>query len=357
MKKLVKRYNPIGLGPGTLTEHSISDQTEAHISVIEFNEQEIMERQAFGISDCKISLQDFTTTWIQIKGTPSTKLLEDIGQLLKLHPLALEDINNSGQRPKYNEFDGTFLVIFTLPTMDNNQLSLEQISFVFRDNFIVSFCGKNDPFSPIAKRLNKTGTRIRKSGVDYLLYCLLDLLIDSAFPLLENIGGQLDVIEEEIILNPSPNVAAKLHSLKRDLIILRQIFWPQRDVLSRLIQDHEILFKESTKQYLNDCYEHSIQILDLVESFREITSSMLDVYLSSMSNRLNEVMKVLTIIATIFIPLTFITGIYGMNFSSVSNSPFAMPELNLYYGYPIVLGIMAAIATGMICYFKRKNWF
>ncbi|MDH5571934.1 MAG: magnesium/cobalt transporter CorA, partial [Gammaproteobacteria bacterium] len=212
-----------------------------------------------------------------------------------------------------------------------------------------------DPFHPLRKRLRKHTGHIRDQGADYLLYSILDLIIDQGYPVLENFGEQIELIEEELLSSATQKTLAQIHKLRRELLLLRRILWPQREVLSTIMRNEHSLIKKETVIYLRDCYDHTIQIMDLVENYREMAASMIDVYLSSVSHRLNEIMRVLTMIATIFIPLTFIVGLYGMNFHH-NESPWAMPELGWYYGYPLIWGVMISIVVGMLIYFKRNDW-
>jgi magnesium transporter len=207
------------------------------------------------------------------------------------------------------------------------------------------------------QRLRKHSGRIREQQADYLLYALLDITIDRGFPVLENFGENIEALEDELLENPCNQTLAKIHHTKRELLLLRRMLWPQREVISTLLREEQPQLTANTRLYLRDCHDHAVQILELIEAYREMSASMLDVYLSSISNRLNEVMRVLTVIATIFIPLTFLVGVYGMNFGVQSKSPWAMPELDWYYGYPLLWLVMIGIAVGMVLYFKRKNWF
>ena len=234
---------------------------------------------------------------------------------------------------------------------------MEQISFVLGPNYLLTFHEKDDAiFNEVLARLQGNKGRIRKQGIDYLLYSLLDRVVDNFFSVLEKIGEDVEELEEALIADPAPETLQAIHSLKREMILLRKSVWPLREVINGLQRDESVFMGESIRVYLKDLYDHTIQVLDTVETFRDIISGMIDIYLSSVSNRMNEVMKVLTIFAVIFIPLTFIAGLYGMNFNN-SISPFNMPELNWYFGYPFALMLMAATAIAMLIYFKKKKWF
>jgi magnesium transporter len=280
-----------------------------------------------------------------------------LGNLFGLHPLALEDVINTGQRPKADSYDEQLFVVMNLPTVsEQGEIETEQVSLFLGDGFLISFHrGDSRPFEPVVQRLRKHSGKIRERKADYLLYALLDVIIDLGFPVLEFFSEYIEDLEIELLENPGKETLAKIHQLKRELLMLRRMLWPQREVINNLLREELPQIRQETLPYLRDCYDHTIQIIDLIEVYREMTSSMMDVYLSSLSNRMNEVMKVLTVIATIFIPLTFIAGVYGMNFAG--DSPWAMPELAWYYSYPVLWLIMLAIAGGMVVYFRRRNWF
>ena len=297
------------------------------------------------------------TLW-QIKD-PVTAAPFDRRRNIGLHHLALEDVINTGQRPKIDEYDEQLFVVMAHPLIDDEgeNTSVYQLSLFLGPNFVVSFHpGGKDHFDPIRKRLRDHVGRIRERGAAYLLYALIDLVIDDGFPVLEWLGDEIEELEEEMLETPTSAHLRRLYQLKRTLVILRRMLWPQRDVVSRLARGETACLSEETNIYFNDCYDHTIQIMDLIESYRDMATGLLDVYLSSVSYRLNEIMRVLTVIATIFIPLTFLVGVYGMNFRN-DHSPWAMPELSWYYGYPLVWLVMIVIAAGMLLLFRRRKWF
>lgn len=276
--------------------------------------------------------------------------IRELGETFGLHPLALEDVLNSGQRPKIDFTEHHAFLVLNLPHLVGDEILLEQVSLFVGKGHLLSFCsGDGKAFEPVRERLRQGFGRIRSRGVEYLLYTLVDVVIDSGFPLLEDLGEQIEDLEERVLENPHKRILNTLHQLKRDLLLLRRALWPQREVISRLIQHDGELVDETLRPYFSDCYDHAVQIIDLIETYREMLSGMLDIYLSSLSNRMNDIMRVLTVIATIFIPLTFIVGVYGMNFNH-------MPELHWQYGYFGVWGIMIALAIGMLIAFKRRKW-
>lgn len=358
MSYFTKQYHPPGTPPGTLTERPLPETGGGRITLIDYSISDLIEKELLTVDECQPYLQQPTTTWIHIQGQPTPATLEQFSRLFTLHSLALEDILNTGQRPKVESFDEQLFVIIGLPTLIEGHVVIEQISIFSGRDYIISFHrGGSDPFEPVRRRLHSRSGKIRTHGSDYLLYCLLDVTIDEGFPVLENFGEQIEALEEELLEQPGQETLRKIHAIKRELLFLRRLLWPQRELLNRLIRDDSALLHEETALYLRDCYDHTIQIMELLETYRDMTASMLDVYLSSISYRLNDVMRVLTVIATIFIPLTFVVGVYGMNFSVNTESPWSMPELNWYYGYPLLWFIMLSIAAGMVTFFKRKKWF
>ena len=291
-------------------------------------------------------------TWINIDGLQKISTIEKIGNYFNLHPLVLEDIANTGQRPKMEDYtDYIFVVLKMLQySEEDNEIKGEQVSLILGSNWVVSFQEtEGDVFDPIRERIRTDKGNIRKMGADYLAYVLMDAIVDNYFAVLEKVGEKIEEIEDETVTNPSPETLHTIHDLKRQMIMLRKSVWPLREVISRLERWESKLINESTDIFLRDLYDHTIQVIDAVETFRDMLSGMLDIYMSSVSNRMNEVMKVLTIIATIFLPLTLVAGIYGMNFR-------IMPELQWEMGYPFALLIMLAVGITMLIYFRRRNW-
>ena len=357
MDYFTKRYHVPGTAPGTLKPTAEEEGSGFRITLIDYTESDLREVELATTEQCKDFLSRPSVTWIHIEGYAEPDTLRGLGTLFGLHPLALEDVMNIGQRPKAETYDDQLFVIMSLPVIRKDEISVEQISLFNGDNFVISFHqGVVDPFEEVRKRLRIAGSGIRKRGADFLLYTLLDVVIDTGFPVLEYFGELIEDLEDELLETPTTGTLKRLHLYKRELLLLRRMLWPQRDVLNTIMRSDHHLVHEDTILYLRDCYDHTIQIMELLESFRDMTTGMLDVYLSSASNRMNETMRVLTVIATIFIPLTFIAGVYGMNFNT-GNSPWSMPELNWYYGYPVIWLVMIIVAVGLLFYFKRKGWF
>jgi len=358
MSLFTKLYHPPGTAPGSLQAHPKRAEKPCRFRTVRYDEAhfDVGEDSDFIPFDSTTETEG-RMTWLHAQGRPSGEQLARIGDYFQLHALALEDIHNTGQRPKVEEYDGQVFVILALPHFADGEVTVHQVSLFLASSYVLSFCDDPlDPFEPVLKRLQQNIGKLRSRGSDYLLYALLDAVIDQGFPVFEAFGLEMENIEEKIIGNAGSETLVQLHAMKRQLIMLRRVLWPQREVLNALMAQKNELIKEETQVYLRDCYDHTIQIMDLLETYRDMSVSLVDIYLSSVSNRLNEVMRVLTVIATIFIPLTFIVGVYGMNFGSNSSSPWAMPELQWYYGYPFVWLVMIVIVTGMLIFFRRKHW-
>ncbi len=349
-----RKAKQIGLAPGTLVYVGENRTEKVKISVMSFNESKIIEKEINTIENAFTYINSENTTWINIDGLQDISIIEKIGLKFGIHALVLEDVLNTGQRPKMEDFDNYIYVVFKMFNYDQklSDISNEQVSLILGSNYLISFQEKEgDVFNAVRDRLRVGKGKIRKSGADYLAYALVDSVVDSYFNILEQFGETIELVEDELITDPQPSNLHTIHKLRRELILLRKSVWPLREVLNNLDRGDSDLIQDSTGIFLRDVYDHTIQIIDTIESYRDMVSGMLDTYLSSISNRMNEVMKVLTIIATIFIPLTFVAGVYGMNFKH-------MPELEMSWMYPDGFWIFMTIIAGlMVYYFKRKNWF
>jgi magnesium transporter len=357
-KRAKKRLKKAGLPPGTLVHVGEKKVEAVKISYLDYDEQNFQEKQVSNIEECFPFKTTPTVTWINIDGLHDVEIIEKLGKRFELHPLILEDVLHTEQRPKYEDFDNyIFVVLRMLQYSEQIQdIESEQVSLILGANFVISFQERvGDVFESVRERLRNAKGKIRKMGSDYLAYALLDAIVDSYFAILEKVGERIESMEEELVVNPKEKTLQQIHTMKREMISLRKSIWPLREVISGLQRSDSSLISETTGIYLRDVYDHTIQVIDTVESFRDMVSGMLDIYLSSISNKMNAVMKVLTIIATIFIPLTFIAGIYGMNFNP-EKSPWNMPELNWYWGYPAVWLVMAVVLVIMLVYFRRKKW-
>jgi magnesium transporter len=317
---------------------------------MKYKPDHLEEPDITAVAELEGLLEESTVCWIDIQGLGDEKVLREFADLFSIHPLALEDVVNVPQRPKVERFEKHTLCITRMALLRAEGIEPEQVSVFVGPNYVLTFQERSgDVFDPIRDRIRQGGPVIRNSGPSYLAYALLDAVIDGYYPLLETFGEKLEVLEDEIVGNPRPTILHEIHKAKGDLLALRRAIWPQREAINALIRDENPLIADVVRVYLRDCYDHCVQIMDAIETYRELAGGLMDVYLSSVGNRQNEVMKVLTIMASIFIPLTFIAGIYGMNFEN-------MPELRAAWGYPLLLVIMAAVAIGMIVYFRRKRW-
>lgn len=352
-----KRYHPAGTAPGTLTKTRPTDARPLKIRLIDYDEKELTVIEETTAEKCEPYLHRDTVTWVHVEGHPTEAALRQLGTSFGLHSLALEDVLNSGQRPKVEPFSDHLFIVMSLATLVDEVVAVHQLSLFLGNRFLISFCESDfSPFEPIVSRLQVAGGRMRGQGADYLTYGLLDIVIDSTFPVLETFGLQLEDFEEEILESADRGTLEKIHTIRRELILLRRTLWPQRDVINQLLRDEGALIHRDTDIYLRDCYDHTIQAIDLLETYRDMVASMLEMYMSSISNRMNDVMRVLTVIATIFIPLTFIVGVYGMNFDR-NAGPWSMPELGNPLGYVFVWIAMLVVAIGMIAFFRSRKWF
>ena len=354
MPKLFKnRSKKTGLSPGTLVHIGEKKVEKVKIYLIDYDENHFDEKEIKIPEDCFIYKDKPSTTWINIEGIHETNIVEKIGNGFDVHSLALEDILNTDQRPKVEDFDNNIFIVLKMLSYNDltGEVITEQVSLILGSNFVISFQEgiEGDVFNPIRERIRGNKGRIRKMGADYLLYRLSDAIVDNYFIILEKIGEKIEALEVELLKNITPETMHKIHHLKRELIFLRKSVWPLREIVGWLLREDTVLIKQPTKIFLRDIYDHTIQVMDSIETFRDMLSSMLDIYLSNINNKINTVMKFLTIIATLFMPATFIVGIYGMNFKY-------MPELDWKWGYPAVLILMLAIAISMIIYFKKKKW-
>ncbi|KPK45322.1 MAG: magnesium transporter [Phycisphaerae bacterium SG8_4] len=347
-----RRSKKAGLPPGTLVHVGDRKVESVRVTYLDYDENNVEAKQVSTIEECFPFKATPTVTWINIDGLHDIEMMEKLGKEFDLHPLILEDVLNTGQRPKFEDFGKNVFIVLKMLSF-NAELQVvesEQVSLIFGPNFVISFQERiGDVFEPIRERIRNNKGRIRKMKADYLAYALVDSVVDSYFTILERFGEKIESMEEELVSDPTEKTLQQIHAMKREAILLRKSVWPLREAISGLQRSESDLIGEVTSVYLRDVHDHTIQIIDTIESFRDMVSGMLDIYLSSVSNKMNSVMKVLTIIATIFIPLTFVAGIYGMNFES-------MPELKWKYGYGAVWIVMLTIGAIMVIYFKRRKW-
>lgn len=338
--------------PGTLIHIGEKKTHTVTMTLTRYTKDTLEEKEMTDACEC-ITETDFEgVCWINVTGIHDIETVEDLGTKFGLHPLVMEDIVNSYQRPKQEEVEGYIFTVLKMLYYDkgDKEVKTEHISIILGDRSVITFQElPGDVFDPVRERIRKSKGRIRKLGPDYLFYALMDAVVDNYFLVLETIGEEIESLEEQLLNHPTPEILQSLHRLKQEMIYLRKGVWPLREVINSLLKSESKRIKKGTRIFLRDVYDHTIQVIETVETYRDMVSGLQDLYLSSISNRMNEVMKVLTIIATIFIPLTFIAGIYGMNFD-------VMPELKWKFGYFAVWGVLLVVGVAMVIYFKRKKW-
>jgi magnesium transporter len=351
-----KRHAPPGAAPGTLSIPA--NFTKPVLRLMSYDAQRFDEKPIEDPSELRAILADTSRVhWIDVRGLGDENVLRELAEIFDIHPLALEDIAHVPQRPKIESYDHhLFIIARTVVLKTSHDMESETIALFLGPNYVLTLHeAAPECFDPVIARLRKPGGRHRKSKADYLLYSLLDAIIDNFFPVLEVYGEYLEGLEEETVTHPHAGTLTAIHCAKRELIELRRVLWPQRDMIGNLIREDTDLIAQDVRIYLRDCLDHSIHVMDMVESYREITSGLHDVYLSAVGQRTNEIMRVLTIISTIFIPLTFIVGVYGMNFNT-ETSAWNMPELNWKYGYPATIAVMVLISAVQLFFFWKKGW-
>jgi magnesium transporter len=350
MKLVQKRSKKTGLPPGSLVHIGERKPGKVTLHIFRYNAagcEELQPERADQLSPPS----DESVVWINVGGVHDVQVLETLGKQFSLHPLLLEDVANTDQRPKLDDYEEyLFLVIKMLSLTERKEIAVEQVSLVLGRNYVLSFQENGtDVFQPVRERLRGGKGRLRQAESDYLLYALVDAIVDQYFAVLELMGERLEAVQQAVVDDPKPETLNDIHALKRQLLFLRRAVWPLRDVMNNLSRSECRFLHDPTKVFFRDVYDHVVQIVDTIETLREMVSASLDIYLSSVSYRLNAVMRVLTVITTIFMPLSFIASIYGMNFEY-------MPELRSPWGYPLVLGVMAAVGVGMLVLFRKKRW-
>ena len=352
--KMEEAYNSkAGLPPGTIVFTGKKLIDKVTITITDYSEDVCNKLEAASVNQCVIPEDKTVTRWIHIKGVHDVKMIANIGKNFGIHPLIIEDISSINQRSKVEIVEkGVYVVLRSFTHLeDKDHVSSEQLSFILGDRYVLSFQeSADDLFAPIYKRMEQSSSRIRRNLSDYLVYSLLDLVVDNYFVVLEILDDKIEELEDELIKKPTSAMLNQIYKLKRNLLAIRKYVWPFREVVFRLNRDEATLIEESTQLYMRDLYDHVIRVTDHIETYRESLTSMLDIYLSSLNNRMNEVMKVLTVISTVFIPLTLIASLYGMNFA------YMPPEAEWLYGYPIIIILMAVIAIIPLIYFKRIKW-
>jgi magnesium transporter len=350
-----KRRNPHWTPAGTLCIDPNAPKPE--VDVIAYGDESFEEEHLEDLKWVEKHKGKHQVLWINVDGLGDSFVVTELGRIFNLHKLALEDVVNGNQRPKVDVYEGHLFVSLRMLYRHEGRVETEQLSMFIGKDFLISFQEgiPGDCFDPVRERLRKEASKLRCGRTDFLAYNLIDAVVDAYFPYLEDLGEQLEALEDRLMSDPSREIIQEIHTIKRDLLIVRRAVWPLREMINPLMREETPLISHDTRIFLRDCYDHCIQVVDLLETYREVASSLMDIYLSSISNKMNEVMKVLTIITTIFVPLTFVAGVYGMNFNT-EKSPWNMPELNAYYGYPLCWLVMFLIAGAEIFYFWRRGW-
>ncbi len=348
-----KQSHKAGLPPGSLAPLVERREEAVNITIIDYRDDHYEEMETHRVAECLPFKEKPSVTWINVDGLHDLEILRRLGEGYDIHPLTLEDVVHTDHRPKMEDFGHYLYVTLKMLylTPEETGVATEQVSLVVGRGFVISFQeAPEDVFGTVRERIKKASGRIRRRGADYLAYALMDAVVDQYFIILESLGEELESIEDELIDEPGKGILESIYTLRREVVLLRRSVWPLRETVSSLEKSESEIIEEPTKMYLRDLHDHTISILETVETFREMLAAMLDSFRSLAGERMNQVMKVLTIIATVFIPLTFIAGIYGMNFEN-------MPELKWPWAYFAALGVMAAVAAAMVVYFKRKRWF
>ncbi len=342
--------NKTGAPPGTIVYFGEDRTDKVKLTLIEYNETEVIEKEFYALDECMNLINPNMVKWINVDGIHNVEMIERIGKQFNIHPLTLEDIANTSQRAKFEDFDNYVVSIMKMLNYDT-ELASEQLCVILMDGLVISFqeAHGGDAFDMIRNRIRSGKGRIRKMGADYLAYALLDAVVDCYFNILEKIGDKIELLEDDLITEPTKETMQKLHFMKREMIFVRKAVWPMRELINNFERSETELIKPSTDIYLRDVLDHTVRVIDTVETYRDLLSGMMDIYLSSVSNRMNEIMKVLTIITTIFVPVTFIAGVYGMNFEN-------MPELKSQWGYTITWVVMITIIGSLLIYFRKRKW-
>lgn len=349
-----KRGKKAGAAPGTLIHVGEVSGVDTAIDLIHYDASHLDERSSLDVSQCRRETNTGQTAWYNITGLHNAEIIRSIGNLFQLHPLVQEDILNTDHRPKIEVHDTYLYIVLKMLQFDHEHriVQMEQVSLIIGDDYVLSFQERaGDVFDGVRERLRHGhGRRIHQLGPDYLAYALIDAVVDNYFVLLENLGDAIEDLETELLNRPTPDTLNQIHHYKREMLLLRKAVWPLREVLSSLSRDESVILSPDIRVYLRDVYDHTIHIIDNIETLRDLLSGMLDLYISSVSQRMNEIMKVLTLFASIFMPLTFIAGVYGMNFDY-------MPELRWQWGYPLIMAFMLATGAGLFAYFRWRKWW
>jgi magnesium transporter len=354
MDGLVHRHTPPGTAPGLLTGRAPVADEALDFTLVEYTPERCEVLHGVEVDECQFHLRTPSHTWIDVAGRASSEMLSELGRAYNLHPLALEDVFHANQRSKLDIYDGQGFVVLNDPAYEEGEIRLRQVSIFFSKNYVISFHDhKLDIFKPVRDRLQAAGSRLRTLDVDYLVYALIDLVVDRKFPLIEALANHLELLEDEALGHPTETTLSHIHQARRALVTFHRLQWAERETILAMMRPETPVISADTRTYLRDCFDHSIAVLDLLESYREMCNGLMEVYLMQASNRMSEVMKTLAVITAFFMPLSFLAGVYGMNFDREAGN---MPELGWRHGYLFFWGLTAVIVLGLLLWMRRKRW-
>jgi len=354
MDGIVRRHTKPGTSPGTLAGRAPVPDEALDFTLVEYTPEEVEILHGVEVDECRFHLGTPGRTWIDVAGRASSEMLRDLGMAFNLHPLALEDVFHAQQRSKLDLYEGQGFIVLNDPVYEDGELKARQVSIFFGENYVISFHDhKTDIFKPVRDRVQTAGSRLRMFGTDYLVYALIDLVVDRKFPIIEALAAHLEVLEDQALGDATDDTLGFIHQARRALVAFHRIEWAERETVLAIMRPETPYIMPETRTYLRDCFDHTVAVLDLVESYREMTNGLMEVYLMQSSNKMSEVMKTMAIITVFFMPLSFLAGIYGMNFErDVGN----MPELGWKYGYAFFWGSVVVIVSGLFIWLKRKRW-
>jgi magnesium transporter len=355
MQDLVHRSIGPGAPPGTLEGRAPVAEETLHFTLVEYSLEKVQVEEEVTVEACSFHLTTPEKTWIDVAGRASAGMLQSLGDAFHLHPLALEDVFHSHQRPKLDIYDKQGFIVLNDPVYVDGEVRPRQVSIFFGDNYVISFHDADeDTFRAVRQRILRDGSRLRRKGIDYLVYALVDMVVDRKFPVIEKVSAQLEALEDEALDRPTPATLRRIHEARRALVAFHRIQWAERETVLALMRPEVPFILKETRTFLRDCFDHTVAVMELVESYRDMANGLMEVYLMDSSNRMNEVMKTLAIITAFFMPLSFLAGIYGMNFDRGAGN---MPELGWQYGYLFFWLIVAIVVSGLYLWMRRKRWF
>jgi magnesium transporter len=354
MDGVVPRHTKPGTAPGTLAGRAPVPDEALDFTLVEYTQEDVEVLHNVEVDECRFHLGTPGRTWIDVAGRPSSEMLRDLGMAFNLHPLALEDVFHGSQRAKLDLYEGQGFIVLNDPVYEDGEIKLRQVSIFFGENYVISFHDhKQDLFKPVRDRVQTAGTRLRLFGIDYLVYALIDLVVDRKFPLIESMASHLEELEDEALGHPNNDTLGHIHQARRALVTFHRLEWAERETILSVMRPETPFIMPETRTYLRDCFDHSVGLLDLIESYREMCNGLMEIYLLQASNRMSEVMKTMAVITVFFLPLTFLTGLYGMNFDREKGN---MPELGWQFGYAFFWFIALSVVVGIYVWVKRKRW-